>query len=103
MARPTRFQRIQTSDTELNLLQNRIAETFDSITSNPLLGGNFLSQVPLVAGSNLVSHGLGRNYVSWLSGNASAPVSLSSGKSPDPKTFLNLIADAPCSVDVVAY
>lgn len=103
MPRPIKFKQVQVADPEMNRLQDRLSDTLDSITGNPLLSGNLLAQVPLVAGSNLVSHGLGRRYISWLSGNASGPVSLSAGKSPDPLMFINVIADAPCNADILAY
>lgn len=102
MARPIKFKQVQVADPEMNRLQDRLSETLDSVTSNPLLAGNLLSQVSLVAGSNLVSHGLGRRYITWLSGNASSPLSLSAGKSPDPLVFINVISDAPGSADILA-
>lgn len=101
--RQLRFQRIQTSNEELNLLQNRIAESFDAMTSCQLLGGNLLQQVSLKTGSNLISHGLGRNYISFLQGNSSAPVNLSYGASPDRSKYINIVASAPCSVDLFPY
>lgn len=96
-----RFQRIQFSDPDLTLFANRIAETFDAITSNPLLGGNLIKQVNLFVGSNILSHGLGRNYVSFFAGNSSAPARFSYGGSPDPSTYINVVSDAACSADVL--
>jgi hypothetical protein len=98
-----KFQRIQTSDTELNLLQNRLAETLDALTSNDLVGGQLIRSTALKAGSNQISHGLGRNYVSFLSGNFTSPASLTAGASRDPSKFINLIATAACVVDLYVY
>lgn len=57
------FRKIQTTDKELNLLQDHIKETFDAITRNPWLSGKQIKQVAFAVGDNKVMHGLGRNYV----------------------------------------
>lgn len=99
----TKFQRIQTNNEELQLMQNRLAETLDSLTSIVLLDGRLAQQVPLAPGSNLISHGLGRNYVSFLSGNYSAPARLSVGAVSDPTKYINIISDAACNADLWFY
>lgn len=97
----TIFKPIKSSDQELTLLQNAIKSSLDSLTSNPLLSGNMLRGVTLASGSNIVGHGLGRNYVSFLWGNPSAPVRLSYGKSPDRSKFVNVVADAAVTLDLL--
>lgn len=99
----TRFQRIQTDNEELQLMQNRLAESLDSLTAIPMLDGVFRKQVPLTPGSNIISHGLGRNYVSFFSGNFSRPSRLSVGASPDASKYINIISTDPCSADLWLY
>lgn len=97
------FQGIQTQDQAIQLLQGYIARTLNSLTSNPLLDGQLLRQVPLNAGANLVSHGLGRNYISWAPMNASALVILAFGKSPDPTKYISVTVSASCTCDIYVF
>jgi hypothetical protein len=57
------FRRIQTTDQALNLIQDQLQDLFKQILANPWTYGRPLYQVKLVAGTNLVQHGLGRAYV----------------------------------------
>lgn len=98
---PRAFQPVKSTDEEITLLQNRIKETFDWITSNPFVAGKLIPGVSLQAGSNLVSHGLGRGYISFFMGQPSQPVRLSTGQSPDRSTYVNVIADTACTVDLL--
>ena len=85
----------------MQLLTSQIAQSLDSMTSNPVLAGNLLKAVNLSVGANMVSHGLGRNYVTFFVGNASAPARFSYGGSPDPATYLNIVSDAAVQADVL--
>ena len=57
------FRRIQTTDQALNLIQDQLQDLFKQILANPWTYGRPLYQVKLVAGTNLVQHGLGRPFV----------------------------------------
>lgn len=63
MSAPKQFRRIQTTDQALNLIQDQLQDLFKQILANPWTYGRPLYQVKLVAGTNLVQHGLGRPYV----------------------------------------
>jgi len=95
------FRKIQTSDRDLNLVQEIIKQTFDSILRNPLLDGVVLKSVALASGSNTIGHGLGRNYVSWALFRPSAVLTLYETASPDPSQFLVLVASATAVVDLL--
>ena len=94
------FRKVHTTDQDLNRIQDNLKETFDAIASNPLLGGQLLSQVPLVAGANNVHHGLGRNYRTWLWMRPTAALTLYETASVDPTRLLSIVASAPGSVDL---
>jgi hypothetical protein len=95
------FQPVKSNDQEMTLVQNALKRTLDSITRNPVVGGTLLRTVPIAAGSNLVNHGLGRNYITFFWGNPSASVSLSAGASPDPSKIINIVSSGPASLDLL--
>lgn len=97
------FKRIHSTNQEIQLLQSALADTLQSITSHPLLGGQLIPGVPVKAGANTISHGLGRNYVSWAWMNPNAFMSLAYGKSPDPSKFLVVNASVPGVVDIYVF
>jgi hypothetical protein len=68
------FKRIQTTDPSLNLIQDYLQEIFKTLNINPWVFGKPLQQVKLVAGTNLVQHGLGRAFVDCYVGLPSAVI-----------------------------
>lgn len=68
MAQLKPFRRIQTSDKDLNLIQDYLQDIFKALNANPWLFGQPLTQRTLVPGVNLVNHGLGRPFVSCFHG-----------------------------------
>ena len=95
------FRKVQSTDKDLNLLQDNVKEFLDALIKNPLLSANVLRGVALSTGSNIVHHGLGRNYQSVFAAVTSAVASLSLGTSPDPTQYIAVTASAPCSVDML--
>jgi hypothetical protein len=98
------FRRIPTTDRDLNLLQSHIADALRSMTDTPRL----LQAVQLTAGDNLVSHGLGRNYVSWWAANCDTnatikPVVVANGAPVDRSKFLGINASVPTTLDLLVF
>lgn len=100
MARVKPLRRIQTSDKDLNQIQDSIKESFDGLIASPLANALVLPKIVLATGSNQVPHGLGRNYQFAFHGLPSAPATLSVAASPDPSKYLTVVASAPCVVDI---
>jgi len=94
------FRRIQTTDRDLNLLQDHIKDVFDSIAAGALVDARFLSGVALSSGTNLVGHGLGKRYSSWGWMRPSAAVTLYETASPDATRLIALVASTACVVDL---
>lgn len=101
MARLKPFRKVQTTDKDLNMLQENIKEFLDALIKNPLLSANVLRAVPLASGTNQVQHGLGRNYQSVFVGMSSTTPTLTIGTSADPTKFVAVTASAPCAVDML--
>lgn len=100
------FRRIQTTDRDLNLLQSHIADAVRSIGDTP----RWLQAVSLLAGPTIISHGLGRNWVSYWLGNYDTSVTVKplvgiavSGSIPDRSKYLVLQASAPVVADIFVF
>ena len=97
MSRIKPFRKIQTTDKDMNLLQDQLKEILDALLKNPIAGSNTVPSVKLAAGDNLVPHGLGRNWVSCFAALPSAVASLSlSAVQKDRTQWVNVTASAPC-------
>jgi hypothetical protein len=78
----------------VNQLSSNTLETFSSITSNPLLSGKLLGPLTFVSGvAQTVSHGLGKNYLSWFVGSPNDYVRIKENKSPDRSKYIVLETD----------
>ena len=101
----TPFRRIPSTDRDLNLVQAHLADVIRSIGDRPRL----LQGVQLLSGVNLVSHGLGANYVSYWLGNYDTSVDIKpvfndgAGNPIDRRKFVGLQATAPVTVDVLVF
>jgi hypothetical protein len=69
--------REQTSDRQLDSLQQRVADASRAARSNPLLDGNLIMNIPFTSGTPaVISHQLGRAYTSCFLLGQSAPGSI---------------------------
>lgn len=98
------FRKIPTTDRDTNLIQSHIADSFASLNATPRV---LLGQV-LLAGANLVSHGLGRNYVSWWAANYDTsvtlkPVATFNGNPVDRTKYLAIQASGPVTADLLVF
>ena len=60
-----KFDKLKHPDQTINLIQDRVASTFEQFFLNPLLDGK-LVQTVLRLGTNRISHKLGRQPVGYL-------------------------------------
>ncbi len=96
------FRKVQTTDKDLNLVQDSIKEFLDALLKNPLLGANVVRGIQLATGDNLVAHGLGRNWVSAFLSLPSAGATLSlTATQTDRSQWVNVTASAPCAADLL--
>lgn len=97
------FSPIKTTDDDLNRIQDNIREPLNTLIKNPLNSAKWMAKVSLAAGTNLVSHGLGRAYLSFWTGNHSSTATVIAGTSPDATKYLALVSSAPCVADVFVF
>lgn len=63
------FRKIQTSNKDVQLLQDAVKSTLDPLVLGAFADAHVIKAVAIVAGLNIISHGLGRLPVSWTWGN----------------------------------
>ena len=97
------FKRVQATDKSLNLVQDQLQKAFSLLSNNPFIAGHFLPQVPLVQGQNLISHSLGRAYISWGPLRPSAALHVYEITSPDPTKYVNLVSSGPGTQDIYVF
>lgn len=90
---------------ELRRVQENVRDFAQPLVRLPLLDGLLLEGVSLAAGTNTVSHGLGRPVRGALPclGSAAASVWLSSASNPSPSGVLLLEASAPVTLSLFVF
>lgn len=92
------FQTINTTDKELQKIQDNITTAVTGIEAKPFLGGVLIEGISLTSGSNQVAHTLQRLPRIWVlcDRNSSATIYRTASDS----NFLTLQASAPCTISL---
>lgn len=100
-----KFPKLQSTDQTLNLVQDNLIRTLNPVFDTPTLGGQILTKVPLVIGSNSINHKLGRNLVGWqiVRQRALASIYDTQDTNTTPSITLNLVSDAIVVVDLYVF
>lgn len=101
----TRFAVINTTDQDLAIVQQNLVRVLNPIFSTQTLGGNILSNITLVTGSNTINHGLGRNLNGWQIVRQRASASIWDSQDANKMQNLTLIlnSSAPVTVDLYVF
>lgn len=67
--------KVQTTNKDINQLQNNIQQTVGPLSANPVNNGIIVQNVVLAIGDNTVSTGLGRKIQGWQIARQIGPVS----------------------------
>lgn len=88
----SKFYKIQSSDTKVNLLQDAVDKALTPVLNVPLIDGVLLKNVSIATGLNIVNHTLGREPLGWIvvDKNSSATVYRQTSAIPD--RTLNFVA-----------
>jgi hypothetical protein len=60
------FRRLQFTDQLVSKFQDNVDQVFAALFRAPFLEAVFIKRVPLVTGVNVLAHGLGNAYRSWI-------------------------------------
>lgn len=93
------------TDITINRLQTHLVSVVNPVISNPIFNGNYLQAVQLVAKTpQLISHGLGRNYIGWFLSRPNADgYVVYETTSPDNATFVKLNCDTTITISVYIF
>lgn len=98
------FEKVPSPDKIVTRVQDVLKRILDRVTRNPILDSNWIANVSLSSGDNLISHGLGRNYVGFMCTLPSvAGTTLSESASPDRSLYLKVHASGNCTVSIYAF
>ncbi len=99
------FQLVQTSDRNVNQLQQSIAQAVNPLLQNPVTQGNLINGVSLVVGSNTINHGLNAALQGWIivGINGIASVYDAQATNPSPGKTLILISSAAVTVNLYVF
>lgn len=96
---------VQSDDRNMNQLQTNINTALSPLLQNALLNGTVVKNVALLAGPNIVNHGLGRALVGWsiVRQRAAAQVYDAQDANTQPALTLALVSSANVSVDLYVF
>lgn len=96
---------IQTDSRELSQLQTTWASQINPVLTQAILGGNYLKNVSLTTGDNVINHKLGRNLQGWIITRIRSAATLydTQDTNQSPSLTLNLNSSANCVVDLLVY
>lgn len=101
------LKQINTDNQELELVQDNVAEALTPLQNVPMVGGNMLQGVSLVAGQdNLIRHGLDHAPFFFivsnikLNSNIWSPASSAIANKSSNPTYINLWCSNNCTISV---
>lgn len=94
-----------TDDKEFSMMQTAWSSQLNKVLNNPAVNSNILQNIPLIAGTNVINHKLGRKLQGWSLTRKRAPgdVSDTQDTNQSPALTLLLVASAPMVVDIEVF
>ena len=99
------FQLVQTTDRNVNQLQQSIAQAVNPLLLNPVTQGNLLTGISLIAGTNTINHGLNTILQGWIvvGINGVASIYDTQSSNPAPGKTLILVSNAAVTVNLYVF
>lgn len=96
---------VQTSNKDVNQLQQNISQSVNPIVGNPITQGLFLSTVSLKIGANTINHNLGYPMTGYLIVSLSIASSFSDNliTVPNPQTSFILNSSAATKANIYVF
>jgi len=94
---------VQTTDRNINQLQQNILQALRPIIQNPIANGSVLVGQSLVVGNNTINHGLGRALQGWIVVGISGASTIYDNQATNKNTNLTLILNSSAAVVVNIY
>ena len=98
-----KFKTFNASNTELNRLQDNVADGFNSVLTSVILDYNIVSKVALKVGDNIVDHKLGRAPVGWIVVRKRGAGNFYDKQDSNPTPTRNIVINSDSAVTVDIY
>jgi hypothetical protein len=98
-----KFQRITTTDYNINQLQNNVAKVVDTLSVQPLTTGTLLKNVHLLSGDTTIFHGLNAPLQGYIITNIDGAATIYNAGSTTPDKTLVLNSTAAVIADIVVF
>lgn len=92
----------QDSNKNMMLQQTNWASQINPILNNPLVNGQLLKNIEIVAGSNVINHLLSRQMQGYFVTNANAAATIYRSQPFNTQT-LTLVSSAPVTIDLWVF
>lgn len=93
---------VQTTDRNVNQLQQNIKQVIGPIISNPITSGALLTDISIVSGTNVINHGLGRMMQGWIISDVNSVVTLFRSQPLNDKT-LTLTSNGTSTISLYVF
>jgi len=98
-----KFKTFNASNTELNRLQDNVADGFNSVLTSVILDYNIVSKVALNVGDNIVDHKLGRAPIGWIVVRKRGAGNFYDKQDSNPTPTRNIVINSDSAVTVDIY
>ncbi len=93
---------VQFDDRAIGQFQSNVLQGLNPLLQNPIVQGNLLKGVSIVAGTNVIPHGLGRTMQGWIVTDVTAVMTLYRSAALNANN-LTLTSSASGTVSIYAF
>lgn len=94
--------KIKNNDSTLQLMQDKWASILNPLLDKPISNSNFLQNISIVTGNNVINHLLGRKQQGWIIADIDGFATLARNLPFNDKT-LTLVSSGPCNISLVVF
>ena len=96
---------LQSTDTNLTAMQTRWAAVINPLLSQPLSQALLLNDLPVVSGTNVINHKLGRKLQGYVVVGCNAAVTFHDSQASNsmPQLTLNLISSGTATINLLVF
>lgn len=94
--------KIKNDNQALQIMQDKWASILNPLLSKPISNSNFLQNVTIVTGNNVINHLLDRKQQGWIVADIDGFATLARNAPFNDKT-LTLVSSGPCNVNLVVF
>lgn len=87
------------------LMQTQWASQLDKLLSNPIVGGNLITNIDMIAGTNVINHRLGKKLQGWIVVGQNADANFYDRQSTNsmPNLTLQLVSSAIVTINLYVF